>query len=261
MSVGKRLSDARFWQIVEAADWARNQFAPWKDVKVRMMALLTAAQADRFSAMFDKKVAALDKAIKHTLTLRGEWPDATGLSDDSYHYLLTYVVGLGRQEYEEALQCPRMVVFRGRAWDWDEGFAYAVPSREDFEKIPTVKDYQSRADRLREEYNEILEFEPAEWLWDQVNEVVAGLGVLVGGDWEAFLTSEDRLRRVAADLIHQGALLLKSIQFKPHCVPECLKSADRLAHLFWDVRRWLVDYPRLCEEAASSESASGRSTR
>lgn len=72
---------------------------------------------DSFASMLYQRVDAWEKANE----------ESCGCGDDGFGDLLSHVIGLGKDTYEEAMENPQSVVRRGQAGSYDEKFSYSFP--------------------------------------------------------------------------------------------------------------------------------------
>lgn len=63
---------------------------------------------------------------KMLMTLQTSIPEEmkSCFSDDSFHYLSTHIIGLGKDKFYEVIDCPHLMIIMGESHNYNEGFDY-----------------------------------------------------------------------------------------------------------------------------------------
>ena len=135
-----------FWVEVAHFGWG-TKTTDHKAIKREMLeryddAFLRSFHAvyDSFASMLYQRVDAWEKANE----------ESCGCGDDGFGDLLSHVIGLGKDTYEEAMEDPRSVVKRGQKSDYTEKFSYSFPYPAVAPK-ETLEEAQAKIRKEREE--------------------------------------------------------------------------------------------------------------
>jgi hypothetical protein len=247
----RTIAEDWFWDVVRVANWPLHQHGTIEDGKVIMAAHLNPEEAERFAGMLREKKKILRALTKAHVDETG---DSLGLGDDSMDDLAHHVIGMGRAEYQRALQEPGGLLDRGQSHDFVESFSYLFPVYEGGELyVPDVRDFAERAGKIEDAYIPLHNVPQLRFVMPWLREVLRFLGEMKAGRWQTFLDGEDRCRRVAADLTDYVEHIFR---YAPALRPEGGGAAPErmLRALYRDARRWLVDFPRLRKELRPDES-------
>ena len=147
MKKNDSIDETTFWSLVEAANWKSDH--NYDRIKIGLIRQLTPSAIDQFQDLFQKFNNKLAKAVDNYCDQNNK---TTGCSDDPYSDLIAHVVGLGKEEYEQSLKNPELVVARAKKGDYKESFSYSIPSKEDLQYMPKSY-YMEKARQYLEDEN------------------------------------------------------------------------------------------------------------
>lgn len=142
------MTEARFWELVESAEWKNAGKRGYNDAKVKLLIHLSPIEVQELEDMFYEKMnelADIEKRFDREIK---------GVSDDSWSDLRAHVIGLGEWEYRSTLNDFDRLQKRANDRDFVESFAYAIPSMNDYQYL-SYGHYDRMARRYCEELEEV----------------------------------------------------------------------------------------------------------
>jgi len=120
-----------FWDIVEAAGWARSP-GDLKSAKENLiLKLTTPRKIELFHQSVLRKRNELDGSFLAWLYYNKPENEQNieyyGLSEEDYNNLLYHIVGLGREVFEDAYDHPEHMLERALKRDFANYFVYSLP--------------------------------------------------------------------------------------------------------------------------------------
>jgi len=125
------MSDAEFWSIVSWIKWTTPP--DWAAVRASLLVILKPLQAEGLWWTFRRKMQELDRVVN-------EWEMEHNvvfpLDGEDRVDLLSFIVGLGKDDYYAAFKMPEIVVSRAKRSDFVPGILTAIPSASDYSRGP-----------------------------------------------------------------------------------------------------------------------------
>jgi len=127
------ISEDKFWKIIDVIDWENKKDYKSNAVAKRIFSIVDNAgeikdAGDKFDEMVDRLYKVCEeednkkKDKNHVWNYVAEkWSEF--LSDDSWHYLLTHIVGCGKEAFEMCIENPYKIADK-RFKKYSEGCAY-----------------------------------------------------------------------------------------------------------------------------------------
>lgn len=128
--MAKKMTRDEFWGVVAELGWdMKGDYEAGK--KFLLEKFPTYEGAEEYSEHLGD---VFDKLYKNQVDWCQEnWEKrTTDCGDDGFSDLLHHVVGLGKEEYDRAMEDPWLVVKRARSYDFMESFAYCTPYDRDY---------------------------------------------------------------------------------------------------------------------------------
>lgn len=140
------MTDERFWAIVDGLGWDDDQ--DYDRIKAKLLKDLDMAEAE---AMWRKKFSIQNKLAKMVEAKEAELDVDLGLYNDMGADFYDHVVGMGSKFFSSLLEDFSKVVELAKSGDFEEGFGYIFPSKEDYEML-RPEGYRARIESVKESY-------------------------------------------------------------------------------------------------------------
>ena len=132
----------KYWEVIDELDWKNvclKYTKPWEVIKFKLIKLFD--MEEEMDTLLIAKLFEETRARVNCLksTLEEYALDQSGsrfglykISDDSFHYLCTHIVGCGKEAYEEAMNHPEVVIPKYiENNNYHEGFEYGFITEDD----------------------------------------------------------------------------------------------------------------------------------
>jgi hypothetical protein len=113
----------QFWAEVEHIGWG-TKTTDIDDIKKMLLERWDGEFMKSFQKLYDEFEGTLYTHVSQWAHTNDHFSD---LGEDGYGDLISHVIGLGHQFFEEGMKDPRQVVERGRAYKFTEKFSYSLP--------------------------------------------------------------------------------------------------------------------------------------
>ena len=127
------------WPIVAAIGWRRlckRESLPTKRTQQLLVRQLAAPEVEKLHALCGEAYKEIDQAVINSAL-------ELGLSDDTYHDLLSHIIGLGETEFNKTLKNPHRLKPIVDRRNYRENFFYCLPLALD--KLCTFQQLQTQA--------------------------------------------------------------------------------------------------------------------
>ena len=198
------MSETEFWRLIEPYGWG-TKTTNSDAIEKNLMGIITPDEADALQETFSKLKGELSRAITR---YEKQNDVSVGLGDDGFGDLLAHIVGMGRKEYEATLRDPQLAIDRAKANKFKESFAYALPSKRDYENLNVGK-YVTWAKKQADDLSETLRGandlrNQAKALEDTIPKILEALEPMAKGDYKAFLALEGQTKPLLQKLEKEG---------------------------------------------------------
>ena len=237
------MSEGEFWKTIEPYRWGRGN-TNYKAIKKDLMRKLDPKEADALSNTFEKLKGQADRTLGDYFEKKDEW-----VGGDSWDDFLSHLVGLGKREYEASLSDKDRALTRYRKGDYTESFAYALPSKFDYESLDISK-YIKWAQENLDAYQAVLDADDDDVPWK--NKMARDLQLLVkihrdfirSKDYREFIGHENEAKK-AAENVEKVLSRLRLGMTLPErgSIEEKLKRASNkwaVWNLFTDIQDYLL---------------------
>ena len=165
----------KFWETVKNARWTSDH--NYDRIKYQWMRKLTPSQAEGLRRRFDEVKAKLDRKITNV---------TSGVGDDGYSDLLSHIIGMGKEAYDEVMADPSLAQGIIDRDEYVESFLYSFPYEDDWlsvdpkHLIDQATKYLEGLEQLTGSRSPIKSQESAEALKDMIKR----LRIAVSGDFK-----------------------------------------------------------------------------
>lgn len=129
-------SETEFFDIIEQYGWG-TKTVDYDAIKRDIMSKFTKSQSNQLQATF----TILYRRLYNFVTLYEKQNDVScDCGDDSFDDLLSHIIGMGRNEYNNSLDNPGLVIDRAHKYNFTESFAYALPTNYSYDYEDEYKD-------------------------------------------------------------------------------------------------------------------------
>jgi hypothetical protein len=230
------MNEQEFWDLVDSIGWG-TKTTDNDVVRKRLLNELTPEQMEQMREHFSE--------FQGQLYELAEEIDIENVSDDGLSDLTAHIVGLGKAEFERHVNSPKEIQVRANLREYTESFSYCIPSPDDLVWLD-VASYQKRAAQERKLYETIMCDDPhLEDIQGDLNTICMALEIMEGGEWQAFLTYEKKVKKALDNIKRHFESMDKDMAALGY-VPSCdmsnnVRNPWGVLNLFGDVKTYLLN--------------------